>query len=103
MKKKRKKNKRILKNDEIVSSEHELKMRTEAQIVKQEEGASGDQDGRGRRSLSDRFKTKFNQTLYGSGEPAQQTQAKDAEPKRELDKLIEAEKKQKAAENEAGK
>lgn len=71
VKKKRKKNKRILKNDEIVTSEHELKMRTEAQIVKQEEGAGGDQDGRGRRSLSERFKTKFNQTLYGSSEPAQ--------------------------------
>jgi len=106
VKKKKKKNKRILKMDEIVTSEEELKMRTEAQIVKQQEkdgGSGGDQDGRGRRSLSERFKSKFSQTLYGAGEPAQQTQATDAEPKRELEKLIEAEKKQRSAENEGGK
>lgn len=72
VKKKKKKNKRILKMDEIVTSEDELKQRTEAQIVKQQGlGLNEEQDGRGRRSLSERFKSKFSQTLYGTSEPAE--------------------------------
>jgi len=66
VKKKKKKNKRILKMDEIVTSEDELKLRTEANIVKQQGDNTGDQDSRGRRSLSERLRTKFHQTLYGA-------------------------------------
>jgi hypothetical protein len=50
--------------NEVVTSEDELKLRTEASILKPKDGENGDHDGRGRKSLSERFKSKF----MGSGE-----------------------------------
>ena len=91
-KKRKKKAKRILKLDEVVTSEDEIRMRAEAAIVKEEDEKSETHDGRGRRSLSERIRGKFQDSVYGAKaetEPA--SAALPESPKRELDKLIEAE------------
>jgi len=69
-KKNPKKKKSKLSINEVVTNEAELKLRTEAMIIKQTEGdAPKDKesyDGRGRKSLGQRFKEKYHQLIYGN-------------------------------------
>ena len=51
---------------EVCTNEAELKLKTEAMLVKQNEEKGDAYDGRGRKSLSERFKQKFHDTFYGS-------------------------------------
>jgi hypothetical protein len=69
--KNKKKKKRILKVDEVVTSDEELQMRTKAMVQKQSEGGQADDshDGRGRRSLGERIREKFHNTFYKSSSP----------------------------------
>lgn len=64
-KKNTKKNKRMLKLNEVVANEAELKLRSEAMITKEKEDKSEKLDGRGRRSLSERIREKVHSTFYG--------------------------------------
>lgn len=57
--KSKKKKKKILKMNEVVTSEDELKMRTEAMIIKQTEDKKESHDSRGRKSVVDRIKARF--------------------------------------------
>lgn len=61
-KKSKKKKKRILKRDELVTSEDELRRKTEALIVKE---TDEDRDGRGRKSVIDRVRSRFLEGIYG--------------------------------------
>ena len=97
-KKKKNKNKRILKRSELVTSEDEIRRRTEAAIVK--ETAKDEKDWKGRNSMSDRFRYGFLKALWGDslGTPKQSpSDTVDPDQKtqqvRELDRLIEQEKK----------
>lgn len=95
-KSKKKKAKRILKREELVTSEDELKRRTEAQIVKE---TDEDKDGRGRKSVIDRVRSRFLEGIYGKQADKSKEVASKEVPNsknRELDRLIEEERKQKA-------
>ena len=48
--------------NEVVTSEDELKVRTEAMINKEKDPHT---DNRGRKSLGERFRAKFHDTVYG--------------------------------------
>jgi hypothetical protein len=63
--KSKKKKKKILSINEVVTSDDELKMKTEAMIIKQSEEKGDSYDHRGRKSLGERFRAKFHYTLYG--------------------------------------
>lgn len=98
-KKKKKKSKRILKKEDLVTSEDELRMKTEALIIKE---TDEDKDGRGRKSVIDKVRSRFLNSIYGkqANDPAAEAGKSQgsAPKKRELDRLIEEEKKQKTAE-----
>lgn len=99
-KKNKKKTKRILPRSDVVHSDAELKLRAEQMLVKETQGKADSHDARGRRSLGERISGKFHETLYGSKtENTSPTPPQASGEKRELDKLIEAEKKQKEATN----
>lgn len=63
-KKKKKKNKRILKKDEVIKSEEDLRRRSEALVIKETEDREK-LDGRGRRSVIDRVRSRVLQAVYG--------------------------------------
>lgn len=92
--KNKKKKKKILNLDEVVQSDEELQMKTKAMVQKQTEEGGKDEshDGRGRRSLGERIREKFHNTVYGNGEGKGK--------QRELDRLIELEKQQNEKEKE---
>lgn len=61
VKKKKTKKKRILKREEV-TSEDELRRKTEALIVKE---TDEDKDGRGRKSVIDRVRSRLLESIYG--------------------------------------
>ena len=105
--KSKKKKKKILKVNEVVTSEDELKMRTEAMISKEKDPEI---DSRGRKHLGERLRAKFHERVYGK-EKADSTKQKSTpkeEPKPSLEELIKKEKeaekeKMNEKENEKGK
>ena len=105
-KNRKKRPKRILKMEEVVTSEEELQSRSEAFIVKEQEERVDSLDARGRRSLSERMRAKFYSAVYGQSmdddgkSSATQQDGAHAKPpeKSALDQLIDEEKKQKPSE-----
>ena len=89
--KSKKKKKRILKKNEVVTSEDELKLRTEAMINKEKDPHV---DNRGRKSLGERIRAKFHDTVYGKEKvDFNKKPAKDDQPPRPtLEELIQKEK-----------
>lgn len=90
--KSKKKKKRILKKNEVVTSEDELKLRTEAMINKEKDPHV---DNRGRKSLGERFRAKFHDAVYGKEKVDfnKKEAPKDEKPQRpSLEQLIEKEK-----------
>ena len=85
------KKKKILKQSEIASSEEELQRKTEAMVIKQSES----HDGRGRKSLGLRIKEKFQNAVYGTKSESKEQKPNTPSPSKELEKLIEEEKKAK--------
>lgn len=90
--KSKKKKKRILKKNEVVASEDELKMRTEAMINKEKDP---NVDSRGRKSLGERIRAKFHDTVYGKEKIDFNKKVEPKEATRpSLEELIEKEKKE---------
>jgi len=90
--KSKKKKKKILKVNEVVTSEDELKMRTEAMINKEKDPEI---DSRGRKSLGERIRAKFHERVYGKEKVDfnKKPSLKDEQPpKPSLDELIKKEK-----------
>lgn len=64
-KNKKKRPKRVLKMEEVVSSQEELQRRSEALVVKEKEEKLDSLDARGRRSVIERVRARFHQAVYG--------------------------------------
>ena len=90
----KKRAKRIVKRDELITSEDELRRRTEALVVKEKDE---EVDGRGRKSVIDRVRSRMLQGLYGkqADEPVVANKETSPSKARELDRLIDEERKTK--------
>ena len=65
-KKNKKKTKRILQRSEVVHSDEELKLKAERMLVKETEDRAASHDARGRRSLAERIRGRFQDAMYGA-------------------------------------
>lgn len=87
-----------MKVNEVVTSEDELKMRSEAMISKEKDPEI---DSRGRKHLGERLRAKFHERVYGKEKvDFNKKPTPKEEPKPSLEELI---KKEKEAEKEKGK